>query len=199
MSVSNKDWIGDTNSVFKCLGSSHHTDHDRETHDYYATDPVAMELLLKEEELRNVWECACGEGHLCGVLDAHGVLGRSSDIVDRGYGETADFLSPGITSWDGDIATNPPYKYALEFCRKGLDIVSEGRKVCMFLRLQFLEGKSRKGFFMKHPPHTVYVASSRIRCAINGDFKPKASSAVAYAWFVWRKGYTGETHVKWIN
>ena len=34
---------------------------------------------------------------------------------------------------------------------------------------------------------------------MNGDFKTFTSSAVAYAWFVWEKGYTGETGIKWIN
>ena len=27
----------------------------------------------------------------------------------------------------------------------------------------------------------------------------KKSSAVCYAWFVWEKGYKGDTIVKWIN
>ena len=40
------DWTGNKNSVFKTLGSSHHTDKEREHHDYYATDPIAAELLL---------------------------------------------------------------------------------------------------------------------------------------------------------
>ena len=70
----------------------------------------------------------------------------------------------------------------------------------MFLKVLFLEGGERKQFFLKHPPKTVYVSSSRIICAKGGDFeKYKKSNAIAYAWFVWEKGYTGETVVKWIN
>lgn len=33
----------------------------------------------------------------------------------------------------------------------------------------------------------------------NGDFESTTSSAVAYAWYVWQKGYKGNTIVKWIN
>ena len=33
----------------------------------------------------------------------------------------------------------------------------------------------------------------------NGDFKSYTSSAIAYAWFVWLKGYQGKTIVEWIN
>lgn len=44
-----KDWIGNKQSVFKCLGSSHHTDKERQREDYYATDPKAARLLLEVE------------------------------------------------------------------------------------------------------------------------------------------------------
>ena len=54
--------------------------------DYYATDPKALELLLELEEFSdNVWECACGGGHLCEVLKAHGHNVKASDLVNRGY------------------------------------------------------------------------------------------------------------------
>lgn len=46
----------------------------------------------------------------------------------------------------------------------------------------------------------MYVFSSRVNCAMNGDFKKyNHNSAVAYAWFVWEKGYKGDTILKWIN
>lgn len=100
----------------------------------------------------------------------------------------------------GDIITNPPYKHALEFCEKAIDVVTSGHKVAMFLRLQFLESKRRKAFFLKYPPQKVYVSSSRLHCGRNGDFESmKGNNAVAYAWFVWEKGYSGETILKWIN
>ena len=54
-------------------------------------------------------------------------------------------------------------------------------------------------FFKKYPPKTIYVFSGRIPCAKNGDFDKYPSSAIAYAWFVWEKGYQGDTIVKWIN
>lgn len=44
-----KDWTGNANSVYKCLGSSHHTDKERQREDYYATDPKAAHLLLEVE------------------------------------------------------------------------------------------------------------------------------------------------------
>ena len=50
--------------VFTTLGASNHALEEREQHDYYATDPKAVELLLELEQFAPViWEPACGEGH----------------------------------------------------------------------------------------------------------------------------------------
>ena len=68
----------------------------------------------------------------------------------------------------------------------------------LFLRIQFIEGKARRKFFDEHPPQTVYVFTSRIKCAMNGDFEATMGSAALYAWFVWEKGWKGETVVRWI-
>jgi hypothetical protein len=197
-----KDWNGNQNSIYKTLGASNHTEKERQPEDYYATEPKAAELLLEQEEFHHtIWECACGEGHLAKVFEAHGHEVISTDLVYRGYGdpEPLDFLNETIDDFEGDVITNPPYKFALEFVQRALDSIKPGRKVAMFLKLQFLEGKSRKKFFQITPPRRVYVSSSRLKCAKNGEFESIASSAVAYAWFVWEKGYTGETVVKWIN
>ena len=48
--------------------------------------------------------------------------------------------------------TNPPYKYALDFVLKALRIIPEGKKVAMFLKLTFLEGKTRRLLFNSTPP-----------------------------------------------
>ena len=140
-------------STFVTIGATNHGSSFREQNDYYATEPIAMELLLNEETFDQcVWECACGGGHLSNVLLEHGYSVLSTDLVDRGYGiPGVDFLEQKNTFY-GDIITNPPYKYAKQFVEHALDLVSDGHKVAMFLRLQFLEGKSRRALFDKAPP-----------------------------------------------
>lgn len=197
------DWVGNANSIFKTLGASNHTDYERESNDYYATEPKAAELLCEVEELSPaIWECACGEGHLAEVFKSRGHTVKATDLIDRGYGlGGVDFLKENVC-FHGDIITNPPYKYAKEFVEHAIDTVADGYKVCMFLKLQFLEGKARRALFDTYPPKRIYVASGRLLCAKNGEFekmKAGGGSAVAYAWFVWEKGYTGDTVVKWIN
>ena len=179
------------------MGASNHSEHERHKEDYYATDPVAIDYLLKFEDFENVLEPACGEGHLSKRLIELGVNVCSSDLINRGYGEVVDFFN--IDSWEGDLITNPPYKIAQKFVEHSIEIIPEGRKVAMFLKLTFLEGQSRRKMFEKFPPKTVYVFSKRIKCARGGDFNSFSSSAVAYAWFVWEKGYTGKPKIEWID
>lgn len=192
------DWKGNRRSIYSTLGASNHANHERQSDDYYATDPIAVEHLMRLEKFdKNIWEPACGEGHISKVLNKYGHNVFSTDIVDRGYGGVGDFLSEKNVSWCGDIITNPPYKYAQEFVEKALQIIKDGHKVAMFLKLQFLEGKARKDLFKNTPPIRVWVSSSRLRCGMNGKFE--GTSAVAYCWFVWEKGYKGDTIIKWFN
>lgn len=109
-----------------------------------------------------------------------------------------DFLQEN-RPFDGDIITNPPYKFAADFVNHALNLVNPGNKVFMFLKLQFLEGKARRALFDTKQLKTVYVSRSRIKCAKNGKFKDISSSAVAYAWYEFQKGYNGDPVIKWIN
>ncbi len=127
---------------------------------------------------------------------ANGFNVKSTDLIDRGFGEGGvDFLKQ-TEIFDGDIVTNPPYRYAQEFIEHALTLLPEGNKLCMFLKIQFLEGKARRKLYDTTPPKVIYVSSSRIQCGRNGVFK---GSMVAYAWYVWVKGFKGHPIIKWIN
>lgn len=202
-----KDWTGNKKTTFVTLGASNHSDKDREKDDFYATDPQALEIFfekLKQDNIKlhkEVWECACGQGHLSEVLKKHDYDVYSTDKVDRGYGDKQiDFLKEKCFYDDlkADILTNPPYKYAKEFVEKALRIQAPGYYTIMFLKIQFLEGQARKELFKKYPPKYVYVNSVRQICYINGDMSKKMSSATCYCWYIWEKGWKGETIVRWI-
>ena len=58
-----KDWVGGRAAVFKTLGASNHTDSERQSEDYYATEPAATEWLCKLEQFKGpILEPSCGEG-----------------------------------------------------------------------------------------------------------------------------------------
>lgn len=186
-------------STLRVLGSTTVVGADREQHDFYATEPKAVELLLNKESFKfSILEPCCGMNHITDVLQNRGYQVHTSDLIDRGVGaEIKDFFD--YESWSGGIITNPPYSKALEFVQHSLDITQQGSKIAMFLKIQFLEGKKRKEFFKKYPPKYIYVASGRLRCAKNGEFESYTSSPVCYAWFVWERGFQGEPSVRWIN
>ena len=204
-----KDWTGNKKSVFATLGASNHSKQERETMDYYATEPKAIDLLAAKFDIpHRVWECACGGGSLSQRLKERGHEVISTDIIDRGYegfnGE-CDFLSrlfhPTIEG-DYAIVTNPPYKFATEYVIHALRLLPHGGLLCLFLKTTFAEGKERyQRIFGVTPPALVLQCSERVLCAKNADFdrQRREGTAVSYAWWIWRKGWQGQTTLDWIN
>ena len=187
------------------IGQSSHQNHDRQFDDFYQTSPNSLVLFLnkmKEDNIiidKNVWECACGQGHLVNVLTEYGYNVLQSDLIDRGCGyKIHDFLKTE-KKYNGDILTNPPFKYQEKFFHKQIDTINIGNKVIFFLKIQFLEGKSRYELFKNYPPKYVYVHSGRQICQMNGDFQKYTSSQLCYCWFIWEKGNTSEPVLRWIN
>ena len=199
--MSDKDWTGTQQSIFVTIGASNHTEEPREINDYYATNPKAIDSLVKNIDLPHViLEPACGEGHLSKRLEQLGHKVYSYDKIDRGYGGVQDFffmeqLPEGVEA----IVTNPPYKYATEFVLKSLELLPEGGLCCMFLKTTFLEGKTRhERLFRNYPPLKMLQFIGRLGCAKNGDFGKYSETAVAYAWYVWKKGNYDKTIIEWI-
>lgn len=212
-----KDWTGNRRTTFATLGASNHTEHDRAEYDFYATEPKAVEELLKVENFDgSVWENCCGMGHISEALIKSGYKVISTDLIDRGYGRgDIDFFKCDASLAD-NIVTNPPYSVALEWTEHCLDILHKGNKLALFLPIQFLESEKRIKLFRERPPVRIWVASNRLLCGINGDFTAKdkdgnivvnkdgttkrMSSAKCYAWFVWEIGnYNQAPTVGWIN
>ena len=205
-----KDWTGNKKSVFATLGASNHSKQERETMDYYATEPKAIDLLASKFDIpHRVWECACGGGSLSERLKERGHEVISTDIIDRGYegfnGE-CDFLSrlfhPKIEG-DYAIVTNPPYKFVTEFVLTALDVLPDGCYLCLFLKTTALESRGRwEKIYRQTPPRYVFQCIDRILCAKNAEFedarKNLGAGAQAYAWFVWQKGWKGQTTLDWI-
>lgn len=211
-----KDWTGNKKTTFVTLGASNHTDHERAEYDYYATEPLAADLICGVETFNGaIWENCCGEGHLSKRFEELGYKVVSTDLIDRGYGKGGiDFFKCKETLAP-NIVTNPPYAFSKEWTLHSLELLPEGGKLALFLPIQFLESDGRRDLFKNYPPQTVYVCVNRVLCGMNGDFTAKdkqgntiynkdgnpkrMSSAKCYAWFVWEKGYQGDTKIKWIN
>jgi hypothetical protein len=167
----------------------------RNEHDFYPTPPhVTEDLFMKESFPGTIWECACGDGAMSKIIEHHSNLVMSSDLIDRGYGETGiDFLTTNRKC--DNIITNPPFKLAEKFAYHAMDCAT--KKVALFLKLIFLEGQSRQKLFATTPLKCVYVYSKRVQLTRNG-IAMENGGMIAFAWFVWDKMYVGKPRISWI-
>jgi hypothetical protein len=164
--------------------------------DLYETPACAVRALLAVEEIPSgtIWEPACGPGAIVRVLRAAGHEVWATDLVDYASPDQdahgIDFLMESLAPDSiGSIVTNPPFKLADEFVRHALLICPH---VYMLLRLAFLESERRSEILDNGWLRRVYVFRERLpmmhRAGWNG---PRASSALAFAWFVWDRKHRG--------
>jgi len=119
--------------------------------DFFPTPPWATFALIENETFSGeIWECACGDGTMSRVLEETGQAVRSTDLYDRGFGQSdVDFLA--AQSGADNIVTNPPYNCAEGFVTSGVRHAK--RKFALLLRLAFLEGANRaRTIFTNSPP-----------------------------------------------
>ena len=165
--------------------------------DFFPTPRWATFALIENEKFKGeIWESACGDGTMSRFLQETGQPVRSSDLYERGFGESGiDFLTP--RSGADNIVTNPPYNCAEGFVASGVKFAKQ--KFALLLRLAFLEGANRANtIFANTPPSRVWVFSERITFYPSG-VEPKGSGTTAYAWFVWDKEAPGSTELKWLK
>lgn len=161
------DWTGNKRSVFTAMGASNHSETERQTEDFYATDPAVLDHLSAKYAIPDVvLEPACGEGHLSEWMREHGHKVYSYDIMDRGYGDRQNFFEMLTIPEDCTcILTNPPYKYATEFVLHALELVPSGGQVVMFLKTTFLETERRYNEIFKFTPPTTSSSLFVALCA----------------------------------
>lgn len=204
-----KEWNGNNNSVAAQigLGTTWHPE-ERAADDFYTTDPESLRTFASHFKLdKIIWEPACGTGNLSKVLEELCEKVYSSDLRNRGYGESGiNFLDcervpDGVTS----IVTNPPYKLANDFIEHAMEILPEGGTYIALMNLSYLAGKERYArIYANRWLEAIYVHSGRINCWKN-DVKHSSNSPVNYAWYVFRKpanrqgGVLPAPHIRWIE
>lgn len=164
----------------------HRNDRRRDPHDFHPTPPAATRALLSVEKFVGaIWEPACGEGHCSEVLLDAGYEVYSSDLVDRGFGDTGlNFLRVigGLDPLPPNVVTNPPFNQLVAFIKKACQLGTG--KVAMLLRVGALAGLERRALYKKTGLTRVWIISNRI----NFDPDPNARNqggAIDFAWFVW--------------
>ena len=178
-------------------------------HDLYETPAVAVRALLRTGELDRhsgaIWEPAAGRGAIARELRAAGYAVVAHDLVaydgaDPGIETPIDFLMEsappvGVSA----IVTNPPYKSADAFIRRGLSL---GLPFVALLRLQALEGARRSDLIDGHL-RRVWAGTDRLPMMHReGWAGPRTASAGApFAWFAFepaqRSGPIAFERIRW--
>lgn len=224
-----KDWKGNKNSAHAAIAAHNGKGKsDRQEDDFYATDPIALEVLinapyvygqLAKQYLRfckdddyYIWEPAAGNGNLSNWLKEHGYNVIASDLKYRGCTDGSiidglDFLATvpynkfkGTAAHPLIILTNPPYSLASEFIEHALDILPVGGLYIALMNITYLAGQKRyERVYSKGMLREVYIFSKRIECWKNGVRpKDKCGSIANYAWYVFQKGYNGQPTLYWL-
>lgn len=161
----------------------------------WATRALVETILLPELGVADftpllVWEPCCGAGHMAIPLAEYFGRVRASDVHDWGFGERRDFDftlagADAVLPRPDWIIANPPFVLAERFVDRALTISIQG--VAMLLRLQWLEGGDRYQliFAGDRKPALLCPFAERVPM-IQGCYDPEATTATAYAWFVWR-------------
>lgn len=171
--------------------------------DDFPTPPWAgralCEHVIAVDPQDSLWEPAANRGFLLRGLASYFRTAHGSDVHDYGAGfRVADFLFPGpvpVADW---IITNPPFRLAEQFARRGLEVAGKG--VALLTRTSFLEGAQRhRELFSVQPPLIVAQFVERVPM-VKGRHDPAASTATSYCWIVWaRDRKRGEpTQFVWI-
>jgi len=164
--------------------------------EFFPTPPWATRALLsrvlpsliKPMPRATAWDPACGEGHMSEVLAESFETAFASDIFDYGCGyQVADFLDPTVhpAVQPDAIITNPPFAPAVQFAERALELAPV---VALLLRTNWLEGIERYQTLFRRRPLTLYAPFVERVPMVKGRWDPKASTATAYAWFVWVDG-----------
>lgn len=182
---------------------------NREKDDFYATTPNAAQSLFDVEKFQgDIWEPACGDGAICKIAEKNNYTVHATDLVNRNYGQHGiDFLMEH-KSLAPNIVTNPPFKLATAFVMKALDLVKHhpgdptGRKVCMLLKVPYLEGVERAQVFDDAGFARLHVFRRRVSFLKGGtecvNMNGKGGM-IAYGWFCWEIGYTGAPTIHWLQ
>jgi hypothetical protein len=176
--------------------------HSERGADCYETPDVAVHALLEVENFPGpIWEPACGPGAIVRVLREAGHRVIASDLIDYGCPDSTsgvDFLKvrqapDGVTA----VLTNSPYRHANAFVRHALTLVP---RVVMLLPLRFIEGQGRSDILDGGQLKCVYAFRNRLPMMHRRGWQgPKASSALAFAWFVWDQNHKGPTTLHRIS
>lgn len=167
----------------------------RKKDDFYATiDTDVTEALLSRYSFgaRSVHECACGTGEMAEIIKLYGYPVVATDLINRGYGTgDVDFLQLAH-QLAPVVITNPPFLLAAEFVRHGMvDLQLDA--MCLFLKSTWTHGLKRSKQFQELTP------CLKLDLTWRPDFSGAGSPTMECSWFIWKRGFKGDTTLRLLH
>jgi hypothetical protein len=169
--------------------------------DLYGTPACAVDALLRAEKIpQAIWEPATGRGNIAKVLRTHGHRVVCSDIAtyDFPLDFVADFMAISeMPAGTEAILTNPPFRDIERFVAHALKL---SPTVIMLARLAFYESERRCHILENCGLARIFCFRRRLPMMHRDQWQGrKANSGMAFAWFVWSRGYIGPTIISRIS
>ncbi|MXV43483.1 hypothetical protein GS501_00105 [Saccharibacter sp. 17.LH.SD] len=139
-------------------------------------------LAVERPFVGMVLDPCCGQRDIAKAFSHFRGSGISSLDISDGYDfrDTIPQLGHELVS----VVSQPTYDQAQELADLALKHTKD--RVCLFLKLSFLEGRKHSQWIKETPLSRVWIFSDR------------ATSETAYAWFVWERGHVGRPQIDWI-
>ena len=154
----------------------------RSEFDWYPTHKSWTHVLLRHQNLPNlIYEPCAGDGSMSNVLSSHGHTVIASDIAPRVESVVSkDAMNVGPVEC---VVTNPPYREIKKLIPYWL---GNTEILCLLLRLNYIEGKTRIDITRKASKIIVIAGRMIVFDKV---------SQFPHAWFIWDKAHTGKTEL----
>jgi hypothetical protein len=95
------------------------------------------------------------------------------------------------------VVTNPPFKLWQQFANHALDLGAD--KVVLLGRVLNLEGKAASSLMQRRGLARVLVSAGRVDILPPGAKPTGKGGIIAYAWYVFERGFAGDPVIKWFT
>ena len=179
----------------------------RDPKDFYPTPPWCTRALLDRWDLGGgvLLDPACGEGDIIAVASSYGISCRGIEIDEERAGLVNDTMSLGsddiaihgdalLVEWPDfdNIVGNFPFSLCAEIARKGLSLLKPDKRMALYEKITWLTS-SRTRLDVVNSPHLRWIGYFVDRPSHTDDGN---TDAIGYAWYLWEKGWTGETKIE---
>ena len=160
--------------------SQRRSGYKRKRNDLYVTPDWVTEVVAAHlaRRVKRIWEPAAGNRKMQRALKRCGFIVFATDITRR-----RDFLTTTMSKPFEAIVTNPPFRMAIQFIERALELTRRVRgQVAMLLRVDFDSAGSRRYLFAEHPAFAMKITLTQ---RIKWFARSKGSPSYNHAWFVW--------------